>query len=847
MKRIVLATMLATFCTIPLFAQFVDIPDNAFLKALIDEGVDTNNDGLISETEAQAVHQLEIANKGIKDLSGIASFTYLETLFCEKNALSQLDLSNNPKLKTISCYQNLITNIDVSQNHALSYLNCHDNLLEHLDIRHNLKLTVLNCSHNHLSALNLTHNAALISLDCSNNQFSVLRFTNNANLQQLNCSNNNLERLDLSNNSSLTGLIISGMPSLDEVNVWTLPFPPVNVEIDASNSPYVDFNMDNYGESHLVISDNAFLLALLENGVDENGDQLITHLEAERTISLDLRSKGISSIEGIDAFINLDTLRCDSNHITELNLLNNVALRYVSCENNLVDELVVPNNTMINYLSFSKNNMTYFNAIFLRDMETLLCADNVLNNLYVSNCNKLKKLDCSGNNLTELNVSNAIRLEELNFSHNNLETIDLNNNADLLVLNCSANQLNYLEIAENQNLHLLNIANNQLCDIELSNNFELESLIADQNNFYTLRLNDNLLLKEIKLRQMPSLHEICIAELFTIDKKEIDTTGSDSAYFTNTCDYINNFYIPDQCFLQALIKDGVDSNHDGLISYSEASTVVSLDISNNNIRSLCGIEYFTNLDSLNCNLNQITQLDLSDNTGLTWLRCDYNRITSLDFSSNPELTWLNCDYNNLTSLSVQNNAVLEVLFCGYNELTSLVVLHNPLLKHLGCSHNKLTDLQPQNNTYLETLKCNNNFLRRLDISNNTMLEKLDISNMYYLKDIEVWTMPFPPNGLWVNSENSPNIFYVHPESNTKEYAVDGIKVYPNPVNDYMTIETESAELKTVEIFSMNGQVVFSEDKNEQIIDLDLSCFSEGIYCLVIQTGSKKTMKKIMKL
>jgi hypothetical protein len=66
----------------------VDIPDNAFLKALIEEGVDTNGDSMISSEEAEAVISLNVGSRylvgdewyfrdRIKSLDGIEAFVNL--------------------------------------------------------------------------------------------------------------------------------------------------------------------------------------------------------------------------------------------------------------------------------------------------------------------------------------------------------------------------------------------------------------------------------------------------------------------------------------------------------------------------------------------------------------------------------------------------------------------------------------------------------------------------------------------------------------------------------------------------------------------------------------------------
>lgn len=44
---------------------------------------------------------------------------------------------------------------------------------------------------------------------------------------------------------------------------------------------------------------------------------------------------------------------------------------------------------------------------------------------------------------------------------------------------------------------------------------------------------------------------------------------------------------------------------------------------------MTGIEYFTALITLHCYNNQLTYLDVSQNTALTSLICDDNQLTSL--------------------------------------------------------------------------------------------------------------------------------------------------------------------------------------------------------------------------
>jgi len=79
----------------------VEIPDESFLKALSASGVDKNGDGLMSRAEAEAITYLNISNWFIQDLTGIEAFVNLDTLYCWRNQLTSLNISNNCLLKNL--------------------------------------------------------------------------------------------------------------------------------------------------------------------------------------------------------------------------------------------------------------------------------------------------------------------------------------------------------------------------------------------------------------------------------------------------------------------------------------------------------------------------------------------------------------------------------------------------------------------------------------------------------------------------------------------------------------------------------------------------------------------------
>jgi hypothetical protein len=186
---------------------------------------------------------------------------------------------------------------------------------------------------------------------------------------------------------------------------------------------------------------------------------------------------------------------------------------------------------------------------------------------------------------------------------------------------------------------------------------------------------------------------------------------------------IDETNFPDENFRNWVLAQNY--GQDGVLTEAEIAGVTEIDVSRKNISSLKGIEYFTELTELNCWSNQLTSLDVSNNTALEVLSCYINQLASLDISQNTALTELACFDNQLTSLDVSKNTALKVLYCGSrNQLTSLDVSKNTALAQLECGGNQLTSLDVSKNTALVYLSCGGNQLTSLDVSKNTALAEL---------------------------------------------------------------------------------------------------------------------------
>ncbi|MBO7609377.1 MAG: hypothetical protein J6S96_04155 [Muribaculaceae bacterium] len=147
----------------------------------------------------------------------------------------------------------------------------------------------------------------------------------------------------------------------------------------------------------------------------------------------------------------------------------------------------------------------------------------------------------------------------------------------------------------------------------------------------------------------------------------------------------NNTYFPDEKFRNYF----TNKYQKGFVTTQEIAECTTIDVISKGISSIQGIEYFTELTTLNFQRNNVTTADLSHNTKLQNLQCPYNQLTSLNLSNNPLIYLLHCENNNLTSLNVQNCTQLEQLYCQENKLTRLDLENNTHLYWIVCYHNKI--------------------------------------------------------------------------------------------------------------------------------------------------------------
>ncbi|MFD1553071.1 hypothetical protein DNU06_12135 [Putridiphycobacter roseus] len=316
----------------------------------------------------------------------------------------------------------------------------------------------------------------------------------------------------------------------------------------------------------------------------------------------------------------------------------------------------------------------------------------------------LTDLRCHSNNLTALNLSNNTALTILGCAYNNIQYLNLNNNTNLTILNCAGNAIPSLDLSALTGLYSIKFSSNQLVYLNLANGNNTNVTVFEGAN------NPNL---------------TCI---------QVDDSTNSATNWTNI-DPASSFSIscstcivtiPDSNFKTYLVgNSAINTNGNTEIECSEASAFTgSILCLNQSITSMTGLASFTNISLINCDGNQLTSLETTNNPSLENLNCRNNQLTSLDLSHNTNLVELDFTSNQLSDIDITQNTALLSFLSSLNNLSNLNVTENINLTNLSCSGNQLTDIDISQNIDLISLACYANPLTSLNTTQNPVLSVL---------------------------------------------------------------------------------------------------------------------------
>ena len=347
-----------------------NFPDANFRAYLLEKF----SKGYITSLDVANTSTMNVSNRSISSLLGLAYFTALTSLDCSDNTLSTLNVTNHPRLTNLNCSGNRLTSLIVTSNSKLTKLQCEYNQLSTLDLSKNTALTTVYCYYNNIKGAgaesfvnNLPRRIATGTI-----RFTVVNDAGNS-------ENNHL--LIPQVEAAAAKCWNLQCTSVSSANPWSayegeVPIDAVHFP-DANFRSWVSSNCDTYANGYLTSYET-------------------------RVTSINVESKSITSLKGIEYFAELLTLKVANNSLTSLDVSQNTKLQYLDC-------------TACN-----------------------------LESLDVTGCAALATLICTGNQLQQLNLAQNLALKELICDGNRLQQLNLKANTALQKLRCQENQLSSL-------------------------------------------------------------------------------------------------------------------------------------------------------------------------------------------------------------------------------------------------------------------------------------------------------------------------------------------------------------------------------------------------------------------
>ena len=234
------------------------------------------------------------------------------------------------------------------------------------------------------------------------------------------------------------------------------PLPPETAQPTPPQDPIPETGEIPLDAAHFP--DPAFQAFL--TAYDADGSESFSEEERMGITRLDLRNKGIASLEGIGAFPSLTCLHCIGNSLKTLPMEQLTGLTSLLCNENALTELDLSQTP---------------------GLKVLHCHDNLITSLDLSHLPVLWELACGDNPFTSLGLSHNPELAWFLYMGGPLEPLTLSGNEGLIDLWCAYSRVSPLDLSQAPNLELLGMENSRFTYLDLSANPKLTQVLAARN------------------------------------------------------------------------------------------------------------------------------------------------------------------------------------------------------------------------------------------------------------------------------------------------------------------------------------------------------------------------------
>ena len=260
-------------------------PDERF-REIVAERFDLDHNCYLERGESFQVTKIRVSEEGIESLAGIEFFPMLRGLYCDRNELTELVITDaNPRLETLCCQNNRLEKLEVSQAG---------------------ELCVLYCEINELKELDLSFNYLLEDAICYGNDLDIVKVWGPDTCMYLSTDPGKIE--------STKGFRVNHAVRIDEES-----FP------------------DPILRERLLMYDDETDIGYVTN--TEDG-----YILADFLPSLDVSGCSLKDLEGLEIFSNIWQLDCCNNELTDPDLSIFPRLKILYCIGNPFEKLDVSNN-----------------------------------------------------------------------------------------------------------------------------------------------------------------------------------------------------------------------------------------------------------------------------------------------------------------------------------------------------------------------------------------------------------------------------------------------------------------------------------------------------------------------
>lgn len=433
------------------------------------------------------------------------------------------------------------------------------------------------------------------------------------------------------------------------------------------------------------------------------GLEKLTHLE-----TLDLSHNLIEEID-LSPFKNLRSVYLMNNLIRDIDLSHNTNLESLDISNNPLESITIGDTSSLQQLDLSAGHSFEDDTVFtlgyselagfqledffakvsltgadaLVEVESFKARNRSSLITDFSELKNLKLLDVRNSDYRYLDLSENSGIKDIDASNNPLESIALHDNAH--VYDLKINDCQFADLPANlfQKVDSIKADNNNIAKIYLAgNNYRIERLsltnnkisdvnIVDQYNLYYLNLAGNQIseidistaysLQWLDVSQNPEMSDLSLGPISSSARSKIELHANGNNF--------SSVNLTDPTRFEALNLS--NSLKVSTLDFSEFSNLNSLNISHNPSVTAVTLPETNDLQYLNVDYCQVSELNISHLNNLQTLNAEGNQLTSIDISNNPNLSGISLENNRLTTFDISNNLEIDYLHLDNNNLTHL--------------------------------------------------------------------------------------------------------------------------------------------------------------------------------